>query len=554
MKILGISCFYHEAAAGLVDNGKIIAASSKERFTRQKHDASFPEEAINFCLNQAEIDAQDLDWVVFYEKPLIKFQRQLLLALEYFPNSRSFFVDAMKNLFAGKLWIKSAIAQNLKIDPEKILFVPHHLSHAAAAFYPSPFKSSAYLTLDGVGEWTTGSFGKCLGNKIMPIGELQFPNSVGFLYSAITAYLGFEVNDGELKVMGLAAYGKPSVTDKIRKLYSQSKDGSIKLNLEYFNFHLSSKDMFSSRLSKLLKDIKPADIAASLQKCTEEIIFSMLDYIYQETKEDNLVFGGGVALNSVINGQITRRSKFKNIFIFPASGDDGGAVGAALLIYHQIFGHEKRIPLENVFLGKSYTSFEIEKFLKEKNIKYKKLSVKNLINSVAKRLADGEVGGWFEGRAEYGPRALGHRSILADPRDPKMKDLVNAKIKFREEFRPFAPVVLKDLASKYFKNIDNNLSPFMLGTFDATSLAKKTVPAVVHLDGTSRIQTVNDNFLGKLPKLLKEFRLLTGVPILLNTSFNLKGEPIVNSPKDAYKTFLRSGLDFLVLENFLVEK
>lgn len=554
MKILGISCFYHESAACLLDNGKIIAASAEERFSCQKHDASFPLEAIDFCLMQANVRAKDLDFVVFYEKPLIKFERQLLLSLEFFPNSYSLFVDAMRNSLTNKLWIKSIIVQKLKINPEKILFVPHHLSHAAAGFYSSPFQKSAYLTLDGVGEWTTGSFGTATGEKIFPRAEIRFPHSVGLLYSTITAYLGFEVNDGEYKVMGMAALGKPSCKDKIKKLYKQGKDGSIRLNLAYFSFHQSSKKMYSPKLVKLLSGLKPADIAASLQSCTEEIIFNMLDYIHKVTKEKNLVFGGGVALNSVVNGQIIKRSKFQNVFIFPAAGDDGGAVGAALYVYHHILGYKKRYLLKDVFWGKEYSAEEIKKFLQEKGIKFRQLQPKSLVETAAKKLAQGQVCGWFEGRAEFGPRALGHRSILADPRDPNMKDLVNSKIKFREQFRPFAPAIIKQSAEEYFKNINFFLSSFMLGTFLAFPLAKKTIPAVVHVDRTSRIETVAKDFPGNFYYLLQSFYALTKVPVLLNTSFNLKGKPIVNSPSDALDVFLKSGLDFLVLENMLVEK
>lgn len=554
MYILGISCFYHESAVALLKDGEIIAACAEERFSRIKHDSSFPNKAVEFCLAFAQIKPTQLDFVVFYEKPFIKFERNIISSLKYFPQSHSFFSDFIKNFLTEKLWIKSIISDNLGVDNKKILFVPQHLSHAAASYYSSPFESAAFLTLDGVGEWTTGSWGLAKNNKLYPKYELRFPHSVGLLYSTFTAFLGFQVNDGEYKVMGMAGYGKPKYINKIKKIYLQIADGSIKLNLNYFEFYKSSKRMYSDKFLKEFQGVDRFDLAASLQKCTEEIIINMLNVIYKKTKERNLVFGGGVALNSVINGKILEKTKFKNLFIYPAAGDDGASAGAALYVYNHILGHKNRQKLTNIFLGKEYKNKDIEKFLTINKILFKKKSTKQLIEYISRKLAEGKVVGWFEGRAEFSPRALGHRSILADPRHNKMRDLVNKKIKFREEFRPFAPAILEELADEYFDLNDALLTPFMLGAYKAKQITARTAPAIVHVDGTARLQIVRKNFDGNFRKLLEAFYKKTGVPILLNTSFNLKGEPIVNSPEDAYRTYTKSGLDILVMGNYIVER
>ncbi|HAR37304.1 MAG TPA: hypothetical protein DCS09_01250 [Porphyromonadaceae bacterium] len=546
MNILGISCYYHEAAAAMVVDGKLVSAQAQERSSRVKHDAGFPTLAIKTSLREAGIRASQLDWVVFYEKPLWKFSRNVEISLRYFPKSALFFTEAMRNALAEKLWIKSNIVTALNIHPDKVLFVPQHLSHAAASFYPSPFQEAAFLTLDGVGEWTTGCWGVGEGHLLRPMGEMRFPHSVGLLYSTFTAWLGFAVNDGEYKVMGMAGYGHPRYVNRIKKLYRQHADGSIVLNLEYFAFHKSTTSMFSRSFERLFSGVNRFDVAASLQEVIEEIILKMVDYVWHKTGKDYLVYAGGVALNSVVNANILAKSKFKDIFIFPAAGDDGGAAGAALYVYHHILGHKRRRLLEDVFLGSDVegTSWRGTK----------QMGDRQLVVWVARQLSLGRVVGWCEGRSEFGPRALGHRSILADPRDPNMKERVNAKIKFREEFRPFAPVVLAQEAPRYFRNININVAKFMLGTFAATDLAKKKAPAVVHIDGTSRIQIVEKNYQGRLRKLLQAFYKITGVPILLNTSFNLKGEPIVNTAADARRTFYRSGLDVLVVGNHIIEK
>lgn len=554
MQILGISCFYHEAAASLIRDGHIIAASAQERFTRKKHDASFPIEAINFCLDVGKITPEKLDFVAFYEKPFRKFERNLIMSLSYFPKSYSLFVDSMRNLLTEKLWVKSIIANKLNVDLGKILFVPHHISHAAASYYTSPFEESAFLTLDGTGEWTTGSFGIGMKNKLYPKWELRFPHSVGLLYAAFTAYCGFEVNDGEYKLMGLAGFGKPIHVDKVKKLYRKQSDGAIMLNLDYFLFQYSSEKMYSRAFEKLFYGCNHADIAASIQACTEDIVFSMLFHIQKKTKQKNLVLGGGVALNSTLNGKITRQLSFRNVFVFPAAGDDGGAVGAGLFVYHQIGNNTKRQPFLHTFLGKSFSLEEIQKVLKEKKIAYKVFTKAQHIPYIAKKLAEGKVVGWFEGNAEFGPRALGHRSILADPRKAEMKDIVNKKIKFREEFRPFAPAILRQYVSDYFHGPFLSLASFMLATNKAKLLAKKNAPAIVHVDRTSRVQIVDENYKGSFYSLLTAFYKETNVPILMNTSFNVKGEPIVNSPQDALNTFNNSGIDILVLESFVIEK
>lgn len=553
MNILGISCFYHESAAALLCDGKIIAASAEERFSRKKHDASFPQEAITFCLQQGKINTSNLDYIVFYEKPFRKFERNLMMSLEYFPKSYSLFTDSMKNFLTEKLWIKSIIASKLHVDAKKILFVPHHLSHAAASYYPSPFKEAAFLTLDGTGEWTTGCWGNAMQNKLYPKAELLFPHSIGLLYAAFTAFLGFEVNDGEYKVMGMAGFGKPIHIDRVKKLYIQNRDGSIILNLNYFAFQYSSKKMYTDMFENLFKGLSFWDIAASVQTCTEEIICNMLTHIAAETKHKNLIFGGGVALNSVLNGKIIEKTPFRDVFIFPASGDDGGAIGASLYLYHHVLGIKKRYFLENVFLGPQF-SINQNLQISNKNFKVKEMPHQQLLDYVSSKLSEGKVIGWFEGRSEFGPRALGHRSILADPRKAEMKDIVNKKIKFREEFRPFAPAILAEHAHKYFLINLDRIAPFMLGAFKAKPLTKKVAPAIVHIDGTSRVQLVSKEYSGNFRELLEVYYKKTGVPILMNTSFNVKGEPIVNSPKDALATFQKSGIDILVLENFVVEK
>lgn len=590
MYILGISCFYHESAACIIKDGRVIAASAEERFSRKKHDSSFPKKAIEFCLKKAKISEKDLEYVVFYEKPFWKFHRILFSTLSTYPSAFNLFSKAMITWLTNKLWVRSNIASEMNISPKKILFVPHHLSHAAASYYPSGFKKSAILTLDGVGEWTTVTMGTGQENDITILSEMRFPHSLGLLYSVFTAFLGFEVNDGEYKVMGMAPYGKPKYLDKVKKLVHIFPDGSFHLKMEYFSFHRSSNKAYSNRFKKLFGKGRPsdshfftktsgypsyfgkksknyeelcveneryADIAASIQAFTEEIILKMARSLFEKTKLESLCLGGGVGLNSVANGRLLKVGPFKNLFVQPAAGDDGGALGAALYVYHGLLKKKRTFVQNTSYFGVEFTDAQIEKFLKKEKIPYTKYSDKNLIAFLAKKISQGKVIGFYHGPAEWGPRSLGARSILADPRRSEMKEIVNTKIKFREPYRPFAPVVLEEEADKYFdfgKSHYHNLSYFMLGVFPVKKAMRKIIPAVTHVDGSARPQIINLQQNLRYYKIVKRFGELTGVPVLMNTSFNLKGEPIVNSPQDAFNTFSKSGLDILALENFVILK
>ncbi len=560
--ILGISCFYHDSAAALIKNGEIIAAAQEERFTRVKHDASFPINAINYCLNEADIHPEDIDYIVFYENPFLKFERILFTNIATFPKSLQQFLLATKSWIKEKLWVESIIRERLDYDGE-VLFGKHHLSHMASAFYTSPFKKSAILTMDGVGEWATASYGIGKDNKIEIIKEMRFPHSLGLLYSAFTYYLGFKINNGEYKVMGLAPYGKPRYYDRImNELIDLKSDGSIQLNLKYFAFHYGLK-MINRRFAVLFggpsrKPDEPfterhKDIAASIQKATETIVLKMADYVYQETKIKNLCLAGGVALNSVANGKLLKKSRFDNIYVQPAATDAGGALGAALSVWYNTLKN-KRIYMgrENIYLGPSFTDEEIVSVLKQYPVKYEKYTPDQLVKRTAKLLADGRIVGWFQGRMEWGPRALGNRSILADPRRAEMKDKINKYVKHREAFRPFAPAVLSEYAEEYFE-IENE-SPWMLFTVPVKKEKQKKIPAVVHIDGSARVQTVSEKDNPLFHQLLKEFYKITGIPVLLNTSFNIKGQPIVCFPENAINTFLKTGLDILVINNYICRK
>lgn len=590
MYILGISCFYHESAACLIKDGVVVAASAEERFTRKKHDACFPKEAVKFCLKQAGISVRQLDHVVFYEKPFWKFNRILFSSLSTYPFSSQLFAKGMINWFTEKLWVRSAISEELKIDRKKILFVPHHISHAASAFYPSGFSKAAILTMDGVGEWTTTSIGIGDGTKIRILEEMRFPHSLGLLYSVFTAFLGFEVNDGEYKVMGMAPYGKPLYVDKVKKLVRQFPDGSFQMQMKYFSFHRSADTAYTNEFVKLFGKPRPrdlhfftkksgypsyfgdkpndygklcqrnqhyADIAASIQSYTEETILKLAKTVKEKTGMENLCIAGGVGLNSVANGRVLAQGPFKNIFIQPAAGDDGGSMGAALYVYYAILQKKRKFVMEHAYFGKGFTKSEIETFLKSKKIPFTKYGEQKLLTFLAKEISNGKVIGFFQGRAEWGPRALGNRSILADPRRESMKEIVNTKIKFREPYRPFAPVVLSEKIEEYFdvKGLHHeSLTNYMLGVFPVKKDKRKVIPAVTHVDGTGRLQIISAKQNPRYYGLIKSFGDLTGVYVLLNTSFNLKGEPVVNSPGDALNTFRKSGLDYLVLENCVVEK
>lgn len=591
MHILGISCYYHDAAAALLEDGKLVAAAEEERFTRIKHDFDFPERAIRFCLDRAGILGKDLDYVVFYEKPFQKFERILMTTFQGFPRSWKVFREAMIAWLADKLWVKSLIKEKLGIGNDRILFNDHHLSHAASAFFCSPFKEAAILTIDGVGEWTTATMGIGKGTDIKLLKQIKFPHSLGLLYSAFTAFLGFEVNEGEYKVMGMAPYGKPRYLDKIYdKLIRVASDGSFWIDMDYFSYHYSDEKTFNPKFENLFGEPrqreshfftsgtrypsyfgpKPpdyeslcrrneyyADIAASIQRVTEEIMLKLAGALHDETGLRKICLAGGVGLNSVANGRILRETPFDGVFVQPAAGDSGGALGAALYAWHSLLGNPRDFILEHAYWGQDYSGGEIRAFLDQNNISYDLIADDDkLVDNVVDELSKGKVVGWFQGRFEWGPRALGNRSILADPRSEEMKDLVNVKIKFREPFRPFAPVILEDRVGEFFEG-DNIAvqypARYMLLVLPLKSDKADKIGAVNHL-GTGRLQTIREEWNPRYYQVVKRFGQATGVPVLLNTSFNLRGEPIVNTPANAYNTFSKSGIDVLVLENFLIRK
>ena len=591
MDILGISCYFHDSAAALLCDGLLIAAAEEERFTRKKHDYEFPQNAIDFCLKVGKIRGSDLDYVVFFEKPFLKFERLLLSSMQTFPRSHRVFREAMITWLGDKLWIKNLIQKRLGLPPSKILFSEHHLSHAASAFFCSPFEEAAILTVDGVGEWTTASLGVGRGTEIKLLKEIRFPHSLGLLYSAFTAFLGFEVNEGEYKVMGMAPFGTPRYVDKVYRLIRTGSDGSFELNMDYFCFHYSTEQTFNGKFEELFgpsRDPKArfftsasgypsyfgerpsnyeqlskqnqhyADVAASIQAVTEEILLKMAQHVHKETGLRRLCMAGGVALNSVANGKILRETPFEEIYVQPSAGDGGGAFGAALYAYHGVLGRPRKFVMEHAYWGEEHSPGEIEKFLKENNIRYQRLEdEEKVIERVVDRLQEGKVVGWFQGRFEWGPRALGNRSILADPRRADMKDIVNTKIKFREPYRPFAPSVLAERAEEYFVLPDaasHYPARFMLYVTDVRDEKRTIIPAVTHVDGTGRLQTVRKEESPRYYRLIETFGQATGVPVILNTSFNLKGEPIVNTPQEAFNTFSRSEMDVLVLGDYVVEK
>ena len=592
MYILGISCFYHDAAAVLIKDGELVAAAEEERFSRKKHDFDFPSLAIDFCLKTAGISSNDLDYVAYYEKPLVKFERILTTALSSFPRSWKTFGESMITWWGEKLWMKNIIMEKIEVTPEKIIFADHHMSHAASTFFASPFKDTAILTIDGVGEWTTASmgFGKASWedggvNEIKLTHEMRFPHSLGLLYSAFTAFLGFQVNEGEYKVMGMAPYGDPNFVDDIYKIIKVFDDGSIWLDMSYFSFHYSPDKSFSKKFTNLFGNpriheeefltpkvdsrVDPnspkakdnqhyADIAASIQLVTEEIILKMARNVQKQTGSKNLCYAGGVALNSKANGRILAETPFEQLFIQPAAGDSGGALGAALYVYHILLGNPRRFIQEHCFWGSSYSNAEIIQAVEASGYSFQKIDDDDLlIQKVVDDIIDGKVIGWYQGRFEWGPRALGNRSIIADPRTQEMKDIVNSKIKFREPFRPFAPVILEEEAMRFFPDlidVEKQYPPrFMLSVYAYDEEEGKKVPAVNHM-GTGRLQTVRRDWNPRYYRLVELFKKATGVPVLMNTSFNLRGEPIVTTPANALSTFSNSGIDTLVMENILVRK
>ena len=591
--ILGISSFYHDSAAALIKNGEIIAAAQEERFTRKKHDESFPTNSIKYCLAEEKINLTEIDAIVFYEKPFLKFERLLETYIGFAPAGFKSFCASVPIWLKEKLFQKNLIFKELKkiesnfLDIKKIKFSDHHTSHAASAFYPSPFDKSLILTLDGVGEWATTTIGIGENNKIKILQEIHFPHSIGLLYSAITYYLGFKVNSGEYKVMGLAPYGDPKYEKLILdNLIDLKEDGSFRLNMKYFNYAtgltmtnrnfdlLFGKKRRSPETEKL--EQFHMDVAASIQLVTEKIVIKICEFIKNEYNEENLCLAGGVALNCVANGKILKKKIFKNIWIQPAAGDAGGSLGAALAYWYQELQKKREISnrdqMKGSYLGPSFLDTEIEDELRKVGAVFNKLDNENLYLEVANHLKNEKAIGWFQGRMEFGPRALGNRSIIADPRSDKMQKLLNLKVKFRESFRPFAPSVLKEKVNEYF-NLSED-SPYMLIVADINekikiemsdeeknlfgieklNIKRSIIPAVTHVDYTARVQTVDSLTNPRFYNLIKKFNDLTGCSVLVNTSFNVRGEPIVANPGDAFRCFMGTDLDILVIENFILNK
>jgi len=593
MNILGISAYYHDSAAAILQSGKIIAAAQEERFSRKKHDARFPVNAIGSCLEVGNMSLSDIDYIVFYDKPLLKFERLLETYLAHAPVGIRSFIQAMPIWLKEKLYLKTVLKNefiSLGISKSKLpplLFTEHHQAHAASAFFPSPYKKAAVLCLDGVGEWATSSVWLGDGNKLTPQWQLDFPHSLGLLYSAFTYFTGFKVNSGEYKLMGLAPYGKPKYAQTIlNNLIDLKPDGTFQLNMKYFNYPVGLT-MTNNKFAKLFGGPKRAaeatltqremDIAASIQVVTEEIVLRIARTVKKELDVDYLCLAGGVALNCVSNGRLLREKIFKDVWIQPASGDAGGALGAAYSVWHEYLNNPRQADnisdsMEGAYLGTKSTNDEIKTYLDSIEAPYENLPDEELLPKVAKILAQENVVGWFQGRMEFGPRALGGRSIIGDPRSPKMQSIMNLKIKYRESFRPFAPSILHERVADYF-GIDQ-ASPYMLLVdfvnsefrlpltdeqeklfgIEKLNIVRSKLPAITHLDYSARIQTVHPETNPRYYNLLKEFDKLTACPILVNTSFNVRGEPLVCTPEDAYQCFMRTEMDYLVLENCIISK
>ena len=586
MNILGISAFYHDSAACLVQDGRIVSAAQEERFTRKKHDFSFPQNAIRYCLENSGLRGNDLDFVVFYDKPFRKFERILETYLTYAPRGIRSFIKAMPMWIKQKIWMKEHIKKELAFEG-KIIFPEHHHSHAASAFFPSPFREAVFLTIDGVGEWTTTSYGVGKGNEIAILADICFPHSLGLLYSAFTYYTGFKVNSGEYKVMGLAPYGEAKYKDLIlSELMDLKEDGSFKLNMEYFNYCVGLT-MTNGKFHKLFgaPPRKPGapltqrdmDLARSVQEVTEEVMLRMARYAHKETGLGNLCLAGGVALNCVSNGRILREGPFENIWVQPAAGDAGGALGAALFVWYQYLGNRrvadgKKDFQQGSYLGPKFENNYIADYLKRNNVPYTEVSNEKLPEKIADLIAAQKVVGWFEGRMEFGPRALGGRSIIGDARSPKMQQIMNLKIKFRESFRPFAPSVIKERVSDFFE-LDRE-SPYMLlvapvkkeirrkisaeeqrlSGIEKLRVVRSSIPAVTHVDYSARVQSVDKEDNPLYYRMIAKFGEKYGCPVIINTSFNVRGEPIVCTPEDAYLCFMRTNMDYLIMGNFLIDK
>ncbi len=594
MYILGISAFYHDSAAALIKDGVLIAASMEERFSRKKHDNGFPQLAVQFCLEQAGITANDLEYVVFYEKPLVKFERILQTTINTFPRSAGVWREAMMAWLTDKLWVRSHVARGVGVPFNKILFCDHHMSHAASTYLASPFKDAAIMTVDGVGEWTTTTLGvgkSSLGEStdtpptIDLFEEQRFPHSLGLLYSTFTAWLGFRVNNGEYKVMGMSPYGEPNYVDKIHKVISlDNSSGGFSLNMDYFDFHHSTHRSYSNKFLDLFGEQRDADaefftmrtnpersaekagmdqnqyyadISASIQQVTEDALIKMATYLHNKTGMSKLVMAGGVALNTKANWRILNETPFDEIWIQPAAGDDGGALGAALWAWHIVEGNPRKWTQPHAYYGKGYTDEECLDFLKKEGLKYESFNDEGkLTDTLVDALTTKNVIGFHQGRFEWGPRALGNRSILADPRGSDMKEIVNTKIKFREPFRPFAPVILRERAPEYFEYPDvakHDAPRYMLTVAPIKEDKQDEIHAVNH-EGTGRLQSIDRETNQRYYDVVKRFGDATGVPIVLNTSFNLRGEPIVNTPREAFNTFRNSDIDILVLGSHIVRK
>jgi len=586
MNILGLSAFYHDSAACLVRDGEILAAAQEERFTRKKHDPSFPQQAIHYCLQEGKIKVKELDYVAFYEKPFLKFERILETYLHFAPAGIQSFVTAIPSWIKQKLWMKEFIKQQLDYEG-KIIFPEHHESHAASAFLASPFPKAAFLTIDGVGEWTTTSYGIGANNQIQILSEIHFPHSLGLLYSAFTYYTGFKVNSDEYKVMGLAPYGNPKYKNLIlSELMDLKDDGSFRLNMDYFNY-CTGLTMTNKKFERLFggppRQPKSSitqrhmDLARSIQDVTEEVMLRMARHIYHETKQRNLCLAGGVALNCVANGRILRESPFEEIWIQPAAGDAGGALGAALFVWYQYLDNPRQADGKKDFmkaslLGPEYSNEQIIQYLNANHITYTELSPEEMPAKIADWVAGQKTIGWFQGRMEFGPRALGARSIIGDARSPEMQKILNLKIKFRESFRPFAPSVLQEKAGEFFE-IDRK-SPYMLivapvrkkvrktltieeeqfAGLNRLNIVRSSIPAVTHVDYSARIQTVTKEDHPQFYEIIAAFENRYGCPVMINTSFNVRGEPIVCTPHDAYLCFMKTDMDYLVMGNFLIDK
>jgi carbamoyltransferase len=585
MNILGVSCFYHDSAACFVRDGKIIAAAQEERFTRKKHDPRFPKNAINYCLEEAGIKIQNLDYLVYYDKPLLTFERLLLSYLTVAPKGLKSWLEAMPLWLGKKLYIPKVIKKETGYEGD-VLFTEHHEAHQASAFYPSPFNEAAILTVDGVGEWATASYGTGKGKNLNILKELHFPDSLGLLYSAFTYFTGFKVNSGEYKLMGLAPYGVPKYKDIIfSELIDLKEDGSLRLNLAYFDF-LGGLKMTNSRFTELFggpprepeTDItqREMDIAASIQTVAEEAVLRMANHVYKETHQKYLCLAGGVALNCVANGRILRESPFDDIWIQPAAGDAGGALGAALCTWHRYLGNDRNNDTgydtqQGSYLGPSFSAQTVEKFLATNNYVYHKLDFDKRARTIAELISEGKIIGHMSGRMEFGPRALGARSIIGDARRQDTQTVMNLKIKYRESFRPFAPTVLEEKASEYFET--DKPSPYMLlvanvreerrlpqplkdgiTMMERLKVKRSDIPAITHLDYSARLQTVNKKDKPDYHAIISEFEKLTGCAVIVNTSFNVRGEPIICTPEDAYRCFMRTEMDVLVIENFILFK